>query len=294
MDNQDPSKTGNQDPVTTTQTTTEPAPPATNVPSETFTWKDKLAPDYANSPTMKLFPDTKEGFNDAIKSHLSLQKMIGHEKVVIPKGKDDLEARALFNKAMGIPDKPEGYGLPDLESPESMKGVTFDKATFAKIVHDNNLTPEQAKNLWTSYTEMTKGAYAKAVESHKQTVTNAINELRNLWGDAYQSKVDLGQMVINKFSESKEMNDYITATLIKDPQGIKFLANIGDQFAENKIGDFKYQRNSLTPEEAQAEIDRIKSDPNHPYLNPKATDKEHQEAVNYVNSLISSIKKSKG
>lgn len=195
---------------------------------------------------------------------------------------------------MGIPDKPDGYGLPDAEIPESMKGLSFDKAKFAEIVHQNKLTPEAAKGLWGAYTEMTKQSYAKALKDHQDTITNNINQLRGEWGDAYQSKIELGQMVINKFSDNKETNDYITATLSKDPNGIRFLAKIGDQFAENKIGDFRYQRYSLTPEEAKAEWDSIREDMNHPYNNDKAPIGAREAAIKRVNELIGITKKAQG
>ncbi|GEM_PF-3927666 len=272
-----------------------PATPVTPTkPAPDFNWKSRLLPDYANSPTIQLFPDTVEGFNDAVKSHLGLVRLVGNEKVPIPKGKDDVLGRQVFNKALGVPDSPEGYSLKDVAIPDSMKGLAFDKAAFAKTVHSQHLTPEQADGLWESYTNMTQQAYAKALKDQKEKLTGVINQMRGEWGDAYQSKVELGQMVINKFSENQETNDYITAVLSSDPRGIKFLSKIGDQFSENKIGDFKYQRHSMTPDEAQREIDAIRSDPSHPYSNPKAPEREHQEAVKFVNSLYQVIKNSKG
>ena len=275
----------------TTQTQTETVPVTPVVATPDFTWKSQLAPDFAGSPTIKKFPDTKEGFNEAVKSHLSLEKLLGNEKVPIPKGKDDLAARALFNKAMGIPDKPDGYALPDIQVPDSMKGLTFDKVKFAEEVHKHELTPAAAKGLWEAYTSMSKQAYADAVKKHEESMNMTINQMRQEWGDAYQSKVELGQMVINKFSSDQEMNDFVTATLSKDPRGIKFLSKIGDQFAENKIGEFKYQRHSFTPDEAQREIDSIRQDPKHPYNNEKASVDERTRAIDYVNSLISVSRK---
>jgi hypothetical protein len=278
------------------QTKTVPAPTqsATTTVTESFSWKTKLPADYANSPTMKKFQDTPEGLSEAVKSHLSLESLLGNEKVPIPKSKDDLAARALFNKAMGIPDKPDGYGLEDPKLPDHIKGMTFDKAKFAEIVHKNHLTPDQAKDLWGSYTEMTKQVYENAVKEQQTKMTGIINQMRGEWGDAYQSKLELGQMVINKFSDNQEMNDFITATLASDPRGIKFLAKVGDQFAENKVGDFGYQRHSLTPEEAQKEISQIRQDPNHPYNNDKATPAERDRAIDHVNTLLSVVSKSRG
>ena len=270
-----------------------PAAPAKQAAD--FSWKSRLLPDYAGSPTIQLFPDTVEGFNDAVKSHLGLVRLVGNEKVPIPRGKDDVLGREVFNKALGVPDSPDGYVLKDANMPESMKGLTFDKATFAKTIHAQHLTPDQANGLWEAYTKMTEQTYANALKAHQDKMTQMGNELRQEWGDAYKSKVDLGQMVINKFfTDSKEMEDWWTATVLSNPHGIKGLEKLGQQFTENKIGEFKYQRHSLSPDEAQREIDSIRNDPTHPYSNPKATERDHEQAVKFVNSLYAVVKNSKG
>jgi len=267
------------DNANTSTTTQPPAAPS-------FSWKSKLSADYANSPTMKNYEDTPEGLNAAIRSQLDLTRMLGHEKVPVPKGPDDTAAWALFSKAMGIPEKPDGYALPDVEVPDALKGLSFDKAKFAEIVHQYKIPATAAKGLWDAYTEMNKQGYAKALAAQEDKVKSIVNELRKEWGDAYQSKVELGQLVINKFSENEEMNDFITAALVNDPRGIKFLSKLGEQFSENKIGDFKYQRHALTPEEAQRELDSIRNDPNHPYNNEKAPLAERERAIEHANSLI--------
>jgi hypothetical protein len=267
----------------------EMAPP---VKAPEYSWKTKLDQDFMNSPTMQKYQDTPEGLNDAVKAHLELQKMMGHDKVPVPKGPDDLAAINVFKKAFNIPKEPEGYELPDPEFPEGMEGVSMDKDSFAKSVHRYNLTPEQAKGLWNEYVSVNKGMMHQHRLNHEAKMTEVQNKMRQEWGDSYDTKVELGQMVINKFSEDTDMNDEITALLAQSPQGIKFLAHIGNQFAENKIGDFKYQKHALSPEEAQKEIDAIRHDGGHPYNNEKATSGERQRAIDYVNSLYSVITKS--
>lgn len=279
----------------TTQTQTVDAPDDGLTPEPvttsgtTFNWKSQLTPHYANSPTIHKYPDTKEGFNDAVRSHLELQKLLGNEKIPVPKGPDDKIAMDLFKKAFRVPEKPEGYGLPDVE----MENVKFDKNGFANGVHKHNLTPEQAKGMWQDYTDMVKKQYADNVKRVQDEVNASSTKLRAEWGDAYTSKIELGQMVINKFSEDTEMNDFVTAQLVKDPRGIKFLAKLGEQFAENKIGDFKYQRHALTPEEAQREIDSIRRDMNHPYNNEKLPEAERKRSIDYVNSLYGVLARAK-
>lgn len=262
------------------------APPA-------FTWKSNLPADYAAAPTMSKFPDTKEGLAEAVKSHLSLEKLLGNEKVPIPKDANDTAARLIFNKALGVPENPDGYNLPNIDVPENLKGLTFDKAKFAEAVHKFDLTPTAAKGLWEAYTAMSKQAYGDAVKAQEEKITGIKNQLMAEWGEAFKPKVELGQNVINKFSDDKETNDYITSVLVSDARGIKFLAKIGEQFTENKIGGFQAQRFSKTPDEAQTELDTIRRDMAHPYNNEKASPQERDRAIGYVNDLIAMLQKAK-
>lgn len=276
----------------TLDTQTDTTQTQTAVVTSDFSWKSNLQPDYANSPTMQKFADTKEGFNDSVKSHLSLQSLMGNERVPIPKGPDDKLAWDIFSKAMGIPDTAEKYGLSDVEVPASMKGLTFDKKEFSEIAHSLKFTPGQTKTLWETFTKKSMDTYAQALKTHEEQMTNIVNGLRGEWGDAYQTNVELGQMVINKFGGDKETQDFIAASMLKDPRGIKFLVKLGNQFAENKMGDFGIKKFSLSPDEAKKEWENIVKDPNDPYNNDKIDSRIRQERIDYVNGLISKAVKS--
>lgn len=257
----------------------------------TGAWKASLREDLRGSPLLAKFEDTPDGLNKAIESHANLEKLLGHEKVPIPKGPDDKEGWNRFSKAMGIPDKAEGYGLPDIEVP---KGLEVDKGKFAEIAHSLKFTKAQTNELWKVYNQMNVDAYTQQMAAHEKSITDTINRLKAEWGEAYNVNVELGQMVINKFSPDKEANDFITAVLSQDPRGIKFLAKIGEQFAENKIGEFQVKRFSMSPDQAREEWHKIIKDPNHPYNNDKASPSERQAAIDYVNSLIAAANRGKG
>lgn len=277
-----------------TQTETVTASPAAPATQTVPSWKNTLRTDLKDSPLLQKFEDTPDGFNKAFESHANLEKLLGHEKVPVPKGPEDVEGWSRYRKAFSIPEKPDGYKLEDVKLPDSMKGITIDKSKFAEVAHQLDLTPAQAAKQWKIYNDIQAQAYEKHVQAHQAKVTESINALKQEWGDAYNANIELSQSVINKFSDSQEMNDYLTAALSQDPQGIKFLAKLGEQFTENKVGDFSPKRFSNTPEQARNEIDKIRLDPNHPYNNPKATEREHDAAVQYVNSLYATIARAKG
>lgn len=258
-----------------------------------FNWKGSLEPDIQNSPLVQKFNDNPEGLNNILKAHANLERLLGHEKVPIPKDDNDVEGWQRFSKAMGIPDQAEKYGLADPELPENMKDeFNFDKKQFSEVAHSLRLTPNQTKALWETYTSQAIQARNAEVKAYQDQMVKTVNELRGKWGDAYDHNVQLGQMVINKFSGgNKDVENFLTTALARDPKGVEFLSRIGSQFAENKIGEFSATRFTQSPDQAQAEYEKIMNDPKHPYMNPDATIQEHDQAVAYVNRLLSIINK---
>ena len=298
MENLDPA-TDNLDPASVGSTATEVATQpgtTTDAGSVAKSWKSSVRTDLKDSPLLQKFEDTPDGLNKALESHANLEKLLGHDKVPIPKDVNDIEGWNRFSKALGIPDKATGYGLPDPTYPDDMKGMAIDKNKFADIVHAHKLTPAQAQGLWKAYNDVNIDAYGKAMEAHKKSINDVVTRLKGEWGDAYNVNIELGQTVINKFSPDQETNDYLTNQLSKDPRAIKFLAKIGEQFAENKVGEFQMKRFSLAPEEAQNEINKMVKDLEGPYMNVKSkhTEAEHQAAIARVDMLRASINRAKG
>lgn len=265
-------------------------------PNRGATWKETIGnPDLRNS--LSKFDDTPDGIGKLAESYNNLEKLLGHDKVPIPKDSNDIEGWSRLSKALGVPDKAEGYGLTDANIPKDLSdmGLTLNKSEFAEVMLAHKVPPGAVKGIWDVYQQKSIGAYKSAMQAHQEQLTKTVNELRSEWGDNYDTNVQLGQMVINKFSDSKETNDKITALLSKDPAAIKFLAKVGEQFAENKVPEFQLKRFSLAPEEALEEINKIKLDMEGPYMNTKGkfTEKEHQVAVERVNHLYGVYQKSR-
>lgn len=256
-------------------------------------WKSSLKSDLQGSPLVKNYEDSAEGLNKAFDSYNNLEKLLGQDKVVVPKGPEDAAGWNAFAKAMGIPEKGEGYGLADAKIPEQMakQGLTMDKKEFSEVMAAHKVHPSAVKGIWEVYQQKGIEAYGKAVTAQKEKLTTAINQLKGEWGDAYDTNIELGQTVINKFTADEDASNFLTAVLSADPRGIKFLAKIGEQFAENKVPEFQMKKFSMAPVEIEEEIKKMNSDLNGPYMNHtgKFNDREHSSAVERMNYLIASL-----
>lgn len=271
-------------------------PPVKVDPPPAASWKGFLRNDLKESPLLTKFEDNPDGLNKAVESHANLEKLLGNEKIPIPKDANDKEGWARLNKALGVPEKPDGYALPDVKLPESMKNMAFDKARFAEAMLKTNATPTQANALYKMYTDMQLASYNQHMEALQKNLDTMVTALKTEWGPAYNTNVELGQSVISQFSGDKETEAFLTAALSGDPRGVKFLKKLGDQFAENKVGDFNVKRFAVSPEEAQAEIDKMTRDLEGPYMDTKNkfTPKERQVAIDRMNTLRGVIHRSKG
>lgn len=224
-------------------------------------------PDLKNNASLKRY-DSPEKLAEA---YLNLEKTLGTEKIPWPKDeKDEAGWQRVYDK-LGIPKDEKGYEVDDIKMPDALKGMAFDKASFIKIAHEFKLTPAQAKGLWGKYGETILGAHQKALADFTGKVEGARAALMQEWGDKFETNKALAQKVMNMFSGDKDTAEFIASQIGSNPLGMKFFAKIGEHFAEHSVGDFGPSGGGFTksPAEARAEIEKIQSDPYHPYWGNK-------------------------
>ena len=265
---------------------TPAAPPAAPAVK---TWYEGLPDDFKNNPSVQKFKEPQ----DMVKSYLELQSLLGHDKVPLPKDENDKVAIAHLNKALGVPEAPEGY---ELQAPAPMKGfeqVQFGMDEFKAMAHKRNLTPQQAAGVLEDYTSILASIKAKSEADFVKAVQETKGELVKEWGLTYDQKVGVAQSLMNKFAKDKETFDYINAMVGEDPVMLKFFADVGDSFSEGSLGTTGQpgSRFTKTPAEAKAEYDKIMSDPEDIYWagvrNKKMIPESlRKERITYVESLL--------
>jgi hypothetical protein len=139
------------------------------------------------------------------------------------------EERAAYLKALGVPDKPEGY---EFSVPE---GVPNDKAEaefLRKLAHESGLPKEAGERFASAYFERMKsnlGAIRQQIETRR---TEAVNALKGEWKDAYDAKLDAAKLAVRKIG-----GDDLVAWMNKtgmgdDPVMIRTWARIGEALSE--------------------------------------------------------------
>lgn len=211
---------------------------------------------------------------DTIKGYSELEKLVGHEKIAMPrKDKDGNYEPGELDRVMaqlGRPKDPKEYKTSaNFKLPE---GIALDakfiegfnaklhKAGF--LPHQYALVMDELANVLNQGTQAQKDANDKAFNE-------AILNLRTKWGLAYDEKAKLANNVLREFCADKSQGDAIVKKYGNDPFIIELLANVGGNLSEEVLARTNMSGTLLSPEAAQMEKNKILSNPayldaNHP------------------------------
>lgn len=222
------------------------------------------------------------------RSYVNAQRLIGSDKVPIPVNPTDEDLDNIFSR-LGRPESPEGY---EIKADGSV--VTEDVAAqYADIAHKLRLTPQQAQGVleyYRSTVENSSGAMQQVAEEQAKETEQA---LRKEWGKAFEEKVNDAARVVQDFASDEILQMRLDdGTLVGNhPAFIKAFAAIADfrrtVTSEDTISESTMNR-TLTPQQAQAEIDAIYADKSHAYWDRKNA-VARQAAVNRVADLMGMI-----
>lgn len=240
-------------------------------------WYDTLGDDFKANPSIQKFKSP----TDLAKSYVNLEKMIGKDKVVLPNEKSTPEELNAFYNKLGKPQDISGYKTPELQIENKellMKEQTLE--AFKKKAHDLNLTDKQFAELYGFYHELNIESFNGFQQSQIDSRAKSETELRREWGNAYDSKVDSAQQVVNKYFKDAASNPGFNL-LVNDVNFIKAMASIAESMREDGITGVT--RSVLTPGEAQSQLNEIIGNTKHPFHDN--THPEHRAAIDKFISL---------
>lgn len=180
-------------------------------------------------------------FGDMLKSARALEQRLGGERVPVVKGADDKEGLALFAKAMGVPDKPDGYEL------KLADGYDQDfVGGFRNIAHEAALAPWQVQKV-VDWFEKTTGADAEA------NADKARAELQGEWRDSYKQNMALSQRALTAMGLTPDDLNAMAVGMGLAP-ATKLMAKLGRMLGEDggMAGDGNGGSGQMTLEAALA------------------------------------------
>lgn len=185
----------------------------------------------------------------------NLEKLLGSEKIPMPKGTDDAEGWSRVYDALGRPKSADEYKL----VPEGQQATDFTKAAAAKF-HELGLSAQQAAALSSWYNEQGTAAQQAMSQQSAQKVEADLAALKSEWGQAWDENISLGSRAAREFGL-----DATKLTAIENALGtgemMKLMAKIGRGLTEHNFeGGNTTQGFGMTPAAAKERINALRND----------------------------------
>jgi hypothetical protein len=227
----------------------------------TDTLTGSAAPEWLSGLTdddSRSFAQTKgwKSPSEMLTSYRSLEALLGGEKLPLPKDEGDAEGYERVYKALGKPETPEGY---QIKAPEGVDPAFAGEAS--KWFHEAGLSAKQGAALAEKWNAHVTAAIEAENQAFKTKSGQDLGELKTVWGDKFNSNVELARRAGAQFGLSPQ-DIASMERAIGTKRLMETLQKIGAGLGEHgfEAGDTKGGGFRLTPEAARARIDTLKAD----------------------------------
>lgn len=252
-------ETGNAAPAAVQTEAVTPETPAATTSND---WKSSLPDDIRESPSLAKF-ETIEGL---AKSYVNAERMIGSDKVVIPKDGDADGFRQVMSK-LGLPETAEGY---DFKAPESIpEGLQYSAEVdgrLAGIFHKHGLPKSMAGAVRDDLIKLvSEGGMvsleqaAAAQEAAQKQIEQGEAALKQEWGAAYEQRGKIAAKAFEANFPAEAVPAFEESGLLNNPHVIKGLYELGVKMQGEKslLGEIELEQ---SPADLDARIAKFQSD----------------------------------
>lgn len=192
--------------------------------------------------------------NELANGYRNLEKLLGSEKIPMPKGADDQEGWGRVYDALGRPKSADEYGL---TTPDGLS-TEFSKAAAGKF-HELGLSANQAKALTEWYNGEIKNQTSQMQQNSLQNGDADISTLRGEWGKAFDENVELSRRAAREFGIEGKIDALESA--LGTGEMMRLLARMGRGLTEHSFeGGRTTQGFGMTPEAARNRITQLQTD----------------------------------
>jgi len=166
-------------------------------------------------------------FNDFVSSSFESMRAVNDYKsrydgkVVLPDDEADQSAWEQVWQALGRPSDKTEYGIEEEE--------------LADIFYSSNLTKKQAEELTRKLSEYDKKIQEDLIEKKKAAYNEAMNTIKNKYGDEIDVKMRTAQEAIKNLGGDSLVSRLKEKGLDNDPEMIDFFVNVGTLMQEGNI-----------------------------------------------------------
>jgi hypothetical protein len=206
----------------------------------TGTWRDKLPEELRAHKSLSKF-ETEEGL---AKSYVNLERMLGHDKVPVPKTPDDKEAWEAYYKAGGRPDAPDAY---EVKRPDDMPaGMTYDEEGekfLRQFAHANGFNQTQFAAAYDTYFKREAERLQGWQQSQTQAKEEGVRSLQREHGSGFDKFLNGARVALRQYGDDAAISKLEAAGLANDPDIIRVFGKVGKEL----VGEQHLKGNGTSP-----------------------------------------------
>jgi hypothetical protein len=190
-------------------------------------WRDGI-----EDPELRKFAETFDTPATALKSHRELRQKLS-KALFVPDDKSSEEDQAKFRKAIGVPDKPEDYGVrADDKADASVKERV---GRFAEEMHKVGAPKAAVEAAYKFLSDEVAAVAARDHERRAQEREVAEKALIRDYGtaDEYKRNANVANRLLSKYGDAEFLKFLGDKELDNDPRMVKFLAKAGRVIIED-------------------------------------------------------------
>ena len=211
-------------------------------------WWETLPDELKNEPTVQKYKSVEE----AIKGLVNATKLIGRDKVPVPKPDAPKEEWDAFYQAIGRPDTPDGYEIQYEGADEEILN------SFKQAAHEAGLTPQQVQKI-ADFWKQTEGQLVEKYEQlAQQQQMQTVQQLQKEWGSKFNAELDTAKKAVRALCDDETIQLLNSTGLGNDVRIVKLFNKLGKMLTEDQLGSLdNVAADTLS---AKQELQKLKGD----------------------------------
>lgn len=210
-------KPGNGENVNGDNAESDNAPKEVQAPA----WTQQLPEEMRNNKDVMAQLTKFAKIGDMAKSYSELESKLGKSLVQPGENASAEEVQAFYEK-LGKPSSADGYSIEDK-----------DAGTMKELFFKNNLTDDQAKNLYGELKEIGLNAVKANREALEKTAAETEKNLKSKYGSEYGKKMEMFKRGVKTYGGQALLDQLKSSGLIAQQNIVEMYVLLGEQSSEN-------------------------------------------------------------
>lgn len=223
-----------------------------------------------------------KGPGAVLESYRHLEKLVGRDKIAIPKAGDHEAWNAVYDR-LGRPESAEGY---EIAVPEGVQRDEAFEEQMRGLFHSAGLTKSQVEKLSEGWHGYLGSEYTRSEQSRIERAEREDEALRSEWGGSFDRNMEQARRAARSFGDAETIDGLEEA--VGRAAVFKMFARIGSAMAEDNL-EGEGGESFSQPGSVRSQIASLKADPAFREAWLEHSHPGHQQAVARMAALTEKL-----